>query len=676
MTRTTERVVSGDDEVSVDDFAKKSRGKQSNEKLAKRLIDTVARKGHILITTFEAVKQYRQLVLPRHWAYVVLDEGHKIRNPDSDITIACKQFRSAHRIILSGTPIQNSLVELWSLFDFVYPGRLGTLPVFQSQFAVPIRLGGYANASNMQVQAAYKCAVILRDLINPFLLRRLKVDVASQLPKKVEQVLFCKLTDTQRELYNTFLDSREMSAIMNGKRHVLFGIDWLRKICNHPHLIDRENRHKMDNYGDWHLSGKMKVIKTLLELWKPEGHRALLFCQTRQMCDILEKFVRQQKHTFLRMDGDTPVTQRLQLVDRFNDDYSIFVFLLTTKVGGLGINLTGADRVIIFDPDWNPSTDIQARERAWRIGQKKDVTIYRLMTTGAIEEKIYHRQIFKQFLTHKILKDPKQRRFFKSNDLHDLFSLVEVDGKSTETKELFQDMNVDVEVKVKKGKRELKRIKSIQDVAGAEEFRSGEPAPQKKEADDSRILKSLFEMTGVHSALKHDVIMDGANHEGSIAKKEADKIASQAIAALKKSRKKISAAGLGIPTWTGKVGTAGQPRRFGQSSTGSTSLSDASDKPMSSSTLLSRLREPQVASPASTNAFPDAQRLGASIGEYLATRRNLSATSDEIVQKFNLRLQREQVPLFRAILREISTFDKTSKHWTLNDEFKEIFQRE
>lgn len=127
------------------------------------------------------------------------------------------------------------------------------------------------------------------------------------------------------------------------------------------------------------------------------------------------------------MDGTTPVKDRMSLVDRFNCTRSVYIFLLTTKVGGLGVNLTGADRVVIYDPDWNPSTDIQSRERAWRLGQQKPVTIYRLMTSGTIEEKIYHRQIFKQFLTNKILKDPKQRRFFKSNDLHDLFSLAPAD---------------------------------------------------------------------------------------------------------------------------------------------------------------------------------------------------------------------------------------------------------
>ena len=283
--------------------------------------------------------------------------------------------------------------RLWSLFDFVFPGRLGTLPVFQQQFSIPINMGGYANASNIQVQTGYKCAVILRDLISPYLLRRLKSDVAQDLPKKNEMVLFVKLTQVQQELYEKFLHSEELSSILKGRRNVLMGVDILRKICNHPDLVNRDIlEHKKNyNYGNPVKSGKMQVLKNLLQLWQSQEHKTLLFCQTRQMLDILEKFVANLRlldidrpgeekpdeyFTYLRMDGSTPIAKRQDLVDKFNSDPNLHVFLLTTKVGGLGVNLTGADRVIIYDPDWNPSTDIQARERAWRLGQKKDCLLY------------------------------------------------------------------------------------------------------------------------------------------------------------------------------------------------------------------------------------------------------------------------------------------------------------
>lgn len=226
------------------------------------------------------------------------------------------------------------------------------MPIFQSQFSVPISIGGYANATNIQVQTAYKCACMLRDLINPYLLRRMKVDVAADLPKKNEQVLFCKLTKPQREAYLQFIHSKEMDAILERRRQVLYGIDIVRKICNHPDLVDLTITEGNPDYGNPERSGKMVVVRALLKMWKQQHHRVLLFCQTRQMLDIMETMIRHLDYRYLRMDGTTPVSQRMALVNEYNGNKHIFVFLLTTKVGGLGLNLTGADRVILFDPDW------------------------------------------------------------------------------------------------------------------------------------------------------------------------------------------------------------------------------------------------------------------------------------------------------------------------------------
>eukprot|EP00026_Physarum_polycephalum_P000777 Phypoly_transcript_00778.p1 GENE.Phypoly_transcript_00778~~Phypoly_transcript_00778.p1 ORF type:complete len:1043 (+),score=239.81 Phypoly_transcript_00778:241-3129(+) len=407
------------------------------------IISTIAKKGHILITTYEGIRINQEELLKHRWEYIVMDEGHKIRNPDAEITITCKKFPTTHRLILTGAPIQNNLTELWSLFDFVFPGRLGTLPIFQAQFEVPISLGGYANATPVQVQTAYKCAVALRDLINPYMLRRMKADVLKSLPKKTEQVLFCQLTDAQSEEYRNFLRSQEVQQVLDGRRHLLYAIDWMRKICNHPDLLHRDSSERPGDYGNWERSGKLRVVEQILPMWRQQGHKVLLFCQTRQMLDIVESFVREKEYKFLRLDGMTAIKQRMALVDTFNNDPTYFIFILTTKVGGLGINLVGADRVLLFDPDWNPSTDVQARERVWRIGQKRDVTIYRLITSGTIEEKIYHRQIFKEFLTNKILKDPRQKRFFKSKNLHDLFTLGDY-HKRSETSDIFAGLNPDV----------------------------------------------------------------------------------------------------------------------------------------------------------------------------------------------------------------------------------------
>ncbi|KAI8970281.1 SNF2 family N-terminal domain-containing protein [Mycotypha africana] len=541
---------------------------------AAALVDRYVKCGGILVTTYSGVQTYREILLKHRWGYVVLDEGHKIRNPDSETTLVIKQFKTPHRLILSGTPIQNNLKELWSLFDFIFPGRLGTLPVFQSQFSVPISIGGYANATNVQVQTAYKCACTLRDLINPYLLRRLKVDVASDLPKKKEQVLFCKLTAPQRRAYLQFIGSKEMDAILERRRQVLYGIDIVRKICNHPDLIDLTLPRTDPDYGNPERSGKMVVVKALLKMWEKQKHRVLLFCQTRQMLDIIEKMVTDHLHyQYLRMDGTTQVGQRIALVNEFNANESIFVFLLTTKVGGLGLNLTGADRVILFDPDWNPSTDMQARERAWRLGQKKDVTVYRLMTSGTIEEKIYHRQIYKQFLTNKILKDPKQRRFFDASNLQSLFTLGSEDAVGTETGELFKG----TEVKRKRPKKKRKnddderKLKALQGVSGLEQFLGEKMEEEERQKERERhenadsedhVLQSLFDMAGIQSALQHDQIVDASSHDRVFVEREANMVAQNAVAALKESRRQRRQLDISTPTWTGRSGYAGAPRQL------------------------------------------------------------------------------------------------------------------
>jgi len=422
--------------------------------------------GGVLITTYQQLRTCKHLLLPREWGYVVLDEGHKIKTPDAAITLLCKQLLTVHRLLLTGSPIQNNLTELWSLFDFIFPGKLGTLPVFEDEFAFPILQGGYTSASPVQIALAYRCAIILRDIINPYILRRVKSDVAQHLPPKNEQVLFCNLTHEQYALYQNFLGkhANEIADITAGKLSLFRVIHYLRKIVNHPDLLEvrskqqsTANKNKRrrrdadeygygyddesdgevqpswmssidpkasDSYGSVDRSGKLKVVQQVLRMWHEQGHRCLLFSQTRQMLDILERFVRKEGYTYRRVDGSTSIRARLPLIDEFNRDSSIFIMLLTTRAGGLGVNLVGADRVLLYDPDWNPSSDEQARERAYRIGQVRPVTVYRLITRGCIEEKVYHRQIWKRFLTDKVLRDPKQKRFFSAHDIKDLFTLA------------------------------------------------------------------------------------------------------------------------------------------------------------------------------------------------------------------------------------------------------------
>ncbi|KAF2085047.1 hypothetical protein K490DRAFT_47837 [Saccharata proteae CBS 121410] len=550
-----------------------------SEKAAKKIVDKVKRDGHILVTTYAGLQTYRRLLIPTEWEYAVLDEGHKIRNPNAGITIFCKELRTANRLILSGTPMQNNLTELWSLFDFVSPMRLGTLVDFRNQFEYPIKTGGYANASNLQVETAMRCAEALKETISGYLLQRFKVDVAADLPKKSERVLFCQLTRPQREAYEEFLASPEANQIAEGNRQALYGIDILRKICNHPDLLEHKNASRNPKYGRGSKSGKMQVVKGLLQTWKKDGHKTLLFAQNRITLDILEKFIKGLEDiNLMRMDGTTAIKDRQTMVDKFNTDPDQHVFLLTTKVGGLGVNLTGADRVIIYDPDWNPSTDIQARERAWRLGQKREVEIYRLLTTGTIEEKIYHRQIFKQFLTDKVLRDPKQRQTFDLSNLHDLFTLGNAGGE-TETGHMFKGTEVKISDEQSLPKSSVD-LSSLPGISRNEAYQTGAnlgpedenpvaSAAPVTDAKDDRLLNTIFARAGVCSSIDHDSIVGGSKKKARITadpeiiSREARRVADEAARELQRYGETARSVPIGTPTWTGVVGTTGRPEPRG-----------------------------------------------------------------------------------------------------------------
>ncbi|EWG49839.1 DNA excision repair protein ERCC-6 [Fusarium verticillioides 7600] len=554
-----------------------------SEKAAQRIVNGVVKSGHVLVTTYTGLQTYAETLLPVQWDYAVLDEGHKIRNPNAEITVTCKELSTPNRVILSGTPVQNNLTELWSLFDFIYPMRLGTLVNFRAQFEIPIRQGGYANASNLQVMTAEKCAEALKETIGEYLLQRLKVDVAADLPEKTEQVLFCKLTDGQHKAYETFIKSDEVSAILNRRRQSLYGIDILRKICNHPDLLDKTLAKKAGyDFGNPKLSAKLQLTKDLLQkVMIPNGHKTLLFSQGKQMLNIIEKCISECGISYVRMDGETPVDQRQPMIDRFNESPDIHVFLMTTRTGGLGTNLTGADRIIIFDPDWNPSTDLQARERAWRLGQKKPVKIYRLMTEGTIEEKIYHRQIFKQFMTNKVLKDPKQRSSYDLSDLYDLFSYNTGEDASANRSELFK--KAEVELATGDGEQG-QRSESAQNVAGGTDVESKELRQMglvaamedfredKSVQDEKRMLDGIFAKS-VNNAYDHEAIVNGpqkAKADMSVLQQEANMVARQAAAHLRQAGAEARRVPIGTVTWTGEVGQAGRPganrRRGGPSS--------------------------------------------------------------------------------------------------------------
>ncbi|RKF61221.1 DNA repair and recombination protein RAD26 [Erysiphe neolycopersici] len=687
MNLRHENKLDGDSEV----YGKSAKKKSSTR--VKRIVDQIIQKGHVLITTYAGLQTYANTLLDVDWGYAVLDEGHKIRNPNTAVTIYCKELKTPNRIIISGTPMQNNLVELWSLFDFIYPMRLGTLVSFRQTFETPIKQGGYANSTNLQIMTATKCAEELKNVISPYLLQRLKVDVASDLPKKTEQVLFVKLTKPQRDAYENFLASKEVLSIINGTRQSLYGIDILKKICNHPDLIDPSlsTEHGYE-WADPTKSGKMKIVESLLQLWKGFNHKTLLFCQGTQMLDLLEHFIKKLGcYNYLRMDGSTNIKARQTLVDRFNTSPDIHVFLLTTKVGGLGVNLTGANRVLIFDPDWNPSTDIQARERAWRLGQKKEVTIYRLITAGTIEEKMYHRQIFKQFLTNKVLKDPKQRQTFQMKDLFDLFTLGNNENGTTETGKMFKNTEVQFQTVTNKvdsndktktsshantvnseQEDSFSQVRNLTGVVGLETFR-GNLEEESTVSEEDRLMKGIFSGTDIQSALEHDQIINGKRiitADRGILEREAKKVASEAAAQLSKAAEVARKLTPGTVTWTGEFGSAGKLVHTSQANTRMIngiykSRSDVSN----GSGLSTEVPRFEISKPRGE----DFKKLIISF----IKRRGGSVQSQTLVNHFNRVCQTsKQTTDFKKMLDkvarlEFSTQSRVRGKWHLKDEYKQ-----
>ncbi|OEU20833.1 SNF2_N-domain-containing protein [Fragilariopsis cylindrus CCMP1102] len=607
--------------------------------------------AYVFVTTFENVRRNEDIYMNHRWSYVVIDEAQKIRNPNAYITLACKKFKTPHRLALSGTPIQNDLRELWSIFDFVFPGRLGTLPAFETEFATPIKKGGYSNASPMQVQLSYRCALILKDLINPYLLRRLKKDIkeVQRMPGKKEQVLFCRLSDCQRSMYEAFLQSDLVKKVFRGSVQLLGAITTLRKICNHPDLVsppdefasDPFSESILDNYGSddddtsqkigdgtvdrYHelieRSGKLEILAKILPLWKKQGHRVLIFCQWRKMLDIIMDFVKSKGWKFGRLDGNTNVASRQRLVDTFNSDESYFGMLCTTRTGGVGLNLVGADRVILYDPDWNPQTDAQARERAWRFGQEREVTVYRMICAGTVEEKIYQRQIFKTALSNSVLQDSKQRRLFTHKDLKDLFSLKADNGS------------------VATGAEGITETAELTKGDGYVDPDDNEITANAKEQDNGETMQSVLKSRGLAGIFDHDVV------EGNWKSKRAS------VREMEAKAKKLSREALqNLRQSVAPVNDLGS--RFGSSGARSnsilSSIAERNTEILNAGTL------------SSADEIKQNTQLLKDLRNFVKTR---VPTTNELLDTFSSHVTSSDAAVFRRLLKSIATLKNGS--WIL-----------
>lgn len=429
------------------------------------------KKYDVVITSYEAVRNDIADLGRMNWLYCVLDEGHVIKNAKTKLSQAVKQIRSQHRLLLSGTPIQNNVLELWSLFDFLMPGFLGSERTFNERFSKPILADRDGKATAKEREAASAALEALHKQVLPFLLRRLKEDVLSDLPPKIIQDYYCDLSDLQKVMYDEFSNSNaadeagEFASGGSGQTHVFQSLQYLRKLCNHPALVLRDDKQalvkvekklgKVPPLHDLSHAPKLEALKQLLtdcgiglpqvDKSDPSGpftgsHRVLIFCQLRPMLDLIETDLfrtHMPTVTYMRLDGSTDPRKRHAIVETFNADPKIDVLLLTTSVGGLGLNLTGADTVIFVDHDWNPMKDLQAMDRAHRLGQKKVVNVYRLITRGTLEEKIMGLQRFKLNIASSVVT--QQNSGLGSMNTGEVLDLFKVSADGDDSKKPKKD---------------------------------------------------------------------------------------------------------------------------------------------------------------------------------------------------------------------------------------------
>jgi SWI/SNF-related matrix-associated actin-dependent regulator of chromatin subfamily A member 5 len=391
---------------------------ERHQLINERLIDE---KFDVCITSYEMVLREKSHLKKFAWEYIIIDEAHRIKNEESSLSQIIRLFNSRNRLLITGTPLQNNLHELWALLNFLLPDVFGDSEAFDQWFS---------NQNADQDTVVQQLHRVLR----PFLLRRVKSDVEKSLPPKKELNVYVGMSEMQVRWYQKILE-KDIDAVngAQGKREsktrLLNIVMQLRKCCNHPYLF--EGAEPGPPYTtDEHLifnSGKMVILDKLLKRMKAQGSRILIFSQMSRVLDILEDYCVFRQHQYCRIDGSTPHEERISAIDDYNKPGSEkFIFLLTTRAGGLGINLTSADIVVLYDSDWNPQADLQAMDRAHRIGQTKQVMVFRFVTENAIEEKVLERAAQKLRLDQVVIQQGRAQQQTKNAASKDeLLSMIQ-----------------------------------------------------------------------------------------------------------------------------------------------------------------------------------------------------------------------------------------------------------
>ncbi|XP_021827208.1 switch 2 isoform X1 [Prunus avium] len=444
-----------------------------------------AHEVEILITSFDTYRICGSQLSEVNWEIVIVDEAHRLKNEKSKLYIACLEFKTLKRIGLTGTVMQNKIMELFNLFDWVAPGALGTREHFREFYDEPLKHGQRSTAPERFVRVADERKQHLVGLLHKYMLRRTKEETIGHLMMgKEDNVIFCAMSELQKRVYRRMLQLPDIQCLINKdlpcscgsplaqaeccKRTVPDGKIWpylhkenpdgcdscpfcivlpclikLQQISNHLELIkpnpkDDPDKQKKDaefasavfgtdinlvggntqnesfmGLSDVKHCGKMRALEKFLFSWISHGDKVLLFSYSVRMLDILEKFLIRKGYCFSRLDGSTPTNLRLSIVDDFNSSPSKQVFLISTRAGGLGLNLVSANRVVIFDPSWNPAQDLQAQDRSFRFGQKRHVVVFRFLSAGSLDELVYSRQVYKQQLSNIAVSGKMEKRYFE-----------------------------------------------------------------------------------------------------------------------------------------------------------------------------------------------------------------------------------------------------------------------
>uniref|UniRef100_A0A8C9T7M6 SWI/SNF related BAF chromatin remodeling complex subunit ATPase 2 n=1 Tax=Scleropages formosus TaxID=113540 RepID=A0A8C9T7M6_SCLFO len=379
-------------------------------------------KFNVLLTTYEYIIKDKHILAKIRWKYMIVDEGHRMKNHHCKLTqVLNTHYVAPRRLLLTGTPLQNKLPELWALLNFLLPTIFKSCSTFEQWFNAPFAMTGERVDLNEE-----ETILIIRRLhkvLRPFLLRRLKKEVESQLPEKVEYVIKCDMSAIQKVLYRhmqgkgiLLTDGSEKDKKGKGGAKTLMNtIMQLKKICNHPYMFQHIEESFAEHLGYpngiingpdlYRASGKFELLDRILPKLQATNHRVLLFCQMTSLMTIMEDYFAYRNFLYLRLDGTTKSEDRAALLKKFNEKGSqYFIFLLSTRAGGLGLNLQAADTVVIFDSDWNPHQDLQAQDRAHRIGQQNEVRVLRLCTVNSVEEKILAAAKYKLNVDQKVIQ--------------------------------------------------------------------------------------------------------------------------------------------------------------------------------------------------------------------------------------------------------------------------------